>query len=93
VATKGKSNSELDKRWPPLTDDEIMAMGYEPTPNGWKAFRKDLIPAPTPQPEQHTLEEMSRESEPAPDLQRSADKTRKPRKGRSARPSRKPRGV
>ena len=73
----------------PLSDKEIVAMGYDPTPNGWMPFRKELIPPatdPKPQPEQQSL--VTSPTVPKR-ITKATPKRPTPRKGRTARPSRK----
>lgn len=81
-AKKSSVLDELDTR--PLTDSEVMAMGYEPDPElGWKPFRRDLLPEPENTPEQVELLENHKV---APKASTSAKrKVRAARKGRPAR--------
>jgi hypothetical protein len=71
----------------PLTDKDILAMGYEPTDNGWKPFRHDLLPDKENTPEQSQLLENYKldVTEVAAPAKPPARQARSSRKGRTAR--------
>jgi hypothetical protein len=70
----------------PLTDKEIIGMGYEVTPEGWKPFRHDLLPDKENTPEQsQLLENYKVEPEVAAPAKPPTRGPRASRKGRTAR--------